>query len=202
MLGSRAFAAARTVGIYIHCERLREVDAMPILRAALQQGALFFALGEGPPCMHGVSGALHAIRTPARSLRYPCELQRRSCMPRHSPCAGKKCFVPLVDDKESNMRLLHIGRVRQARQACHAVSWGQQAHARRGLAAAMLTCMRMPRVRRLCRASVCRATVSAPRSPRQTRLTTCGRRRPLASWSHRRRTLTAGPGTTVSSALP
>ena len=40
VVASRAFASARTVGVYIHCAKLHEVDTMRILEAALQRGAL------------------------------------------------------------------------------------------------------------------------------------------------------------------
>eukprot|EP00197_Chlamydomonas_leiostraca_P011107 CAMPEP_0202877842 /NCGR_PEP_ID=MMETSP1391-20130828/31242_1 /ASSEMBLY_ACC=CAM_ASM_000867 /TAXON_ID=1034604 /ORGANISM="Chlamydomonas leiostraca, Strain SAG 11-49" /LENGTH=228 /DNA_ID=CAMNT_0049559943 /DNA_START=57 /DNA_END=743 /DNA_ORIENTATION=+ len=52
------FSSSSTLGIYVHCERLREVDTAPVLSAALD--------------------------------------------------AGKKCFVPVVVDKSSNMKLLHL----------------------------------------------------------------------------------------------
>jgi hypothetical protein len=38
VLQSRAFVAASTVGVYIHCARLREVDTMAVLGAALDAG--------------------------------------------------------------------------------------------------------------------------------------------------------------------
>jgi 5-formyltetrahydrofolate cyclo-ligase len=68
VLASRAFAAARTVGVYIHCARLSEVDTMPVLAAALAR--------------------------------------------------GKRCYVPLVDDQDSNMRLLHIGEPARGGWGC------------------------------------------------------------------------------------
>jgi hypothetical protein len=53
------FQQASTLGIYVHCAKLREVDTSPLLEAALQ--------------------------------------------------AGKRCFVPVVQDKASNMKLMHLG---------------------------------------------------------------------------------------------
>lgn len=38
VIASSFFQAARSVGLYITCERLREVDTMTLLTAALQQG--------------------------------------------------------------------------------------------------------------------------------------------------------------------
>jgi hypothetical protein len=38
VIGSSFFGEARSVGLYITCERLREVDTMALLTAALQQG--------------------------------------------------------------------------------------------------------------------------------------------------------------------
>ncbi|GBF87421.1 5-formyltetrahydrofolate cycloligase [Raphidocelis subcapitata] len=67
VLASRAFASARTVGVYIHCAKLHEVDTMPLLRDALAQ--------------------------------------------------GKRVYVPLVDDRNSNMRLLHIDAADDMRPA-------------------------------------------------------------------------------------
>uniref|UniRef100_A0A383V9D9 5-formyltetrahydrofolate cyclo-ligase n=1 Tax=Tetradesmus obliquus TaxID=3088 RepID=A0A383V9D9_TETOB len=58
VIASSFFRQARSVALYITCERLREVDTMALLQAALQQ--------------------------------------------------GKQCFVPLVEDSQSNMALLHI----------------------------------------------------------------------------------------------
>jgi hypothetical protein len=38
VINSAFFQEARSVGLYITCERLREVDTMALLQAALQQG--------------------------------------------------------------------------------------------------------------------------------------------------------------------
>jgi ferredoxin len=38
VINSALFQEARSVGLYITCERLREVDTMALLQAALQQG--------------------------------------------------------------------------------------------------------------------------------------------------------------------
>eukprot|EP00775_Hariotina_reticulata_P011916 gene11916-12060_t len=57
-MNSVFFQRAHSVGLYVTCERLREVDTMAVLQAALQQ--------------------------------------------------GKQCYIPLVEDSNSNMSLLHI----------------------------------------------------------------------------------------------
>ncbi|KAL3136664.1 hypothetical protein ABBQ38_005905 [Trebouxia sp. C0009 RCD-2024] len=57
---SHFFQQAKTVGIYLHCVKLKEVDTTPIVSAAVQAGL------------------------------------------------GKHCFVPLVEDRHANMRLLHL----------------------------------------------------------------------------------------------
>ncbi|KAI8468605.1 MAG: hypothetical protein J3K34DRAFT_426698 [Monoraphidium minutum] len=67
VLASRAFCGAQAVGVYIHCDRLREVDTSALLAAAVK--------------------------------------------------AGKRVYVPLVDDRDSNMRLLHIERVEELKAA-------------------------------------------------------------------------------------
>ena len=59
MLRARAFEAARSVGVYVTCARLREPETRALLEAALAR--------------------------------------------------GKRCYVPLVDDRGGNMRLLHVG---------------------------------------------------------------------------------------------
>lgn len=53
------FSSATRIGVYVHCERLREVDTSVILSSALDS-------------------------------------------------LGKRCYVPVVEDKSSNMKLLHI----------------------------------------------------------------------------------------------
>lgn len=67
LLSWRAFQAVGTVGIYIHCANLHEVDTMHILKAALE--------------------------------------------------TGKRVYVPLVDDRNSNMRLLHIDTLEDMKPA-------------------------------------------------------------------------------------
>lgn len=52
------YKESRTIGLYLHCARLREPDTTAILQEALK--------------------------------------------------AGKRCYVPVVEDKNSNMRLLHL----------------------------------------------------------------------------------------------
>eukprot|EP00879_Flechtneria_rotunda_P011934 GHRR01012465.1.p1 GENE.GHRR01012465.1~~GHRR01012465.1.p1 ORF type:complete len:205 (+),score=56.37 GHRR01012465.1:532-1146(+) len=58
VIASPLFQQAHSVGLYIASERLREVDTVAVLKAAMQQ--------------------------------------------------GKQCFVPLVEDQQSNMLLVHI----------------------------------------------------------------------------------------------
>ncbi|KAF6259827.1 5-Formyltetrahydrofolate cycloligase [Scenedesmus sp. NREL 46B-D3] len=67
VVASPFFQEARSVALYITCERLREVDTMALLQAALQQ--------------------------------------------------GKQCFVPLVEDSQSNMALLHIDSLQDLQPA-------------------------------------------------------------------------------------
>ncbi|GLC53546.1 hypothetical protein PLESTB_000761200 [Pleodorina starrii] len=58
VLGLRAYRDAKTIGIYLHCAKLREVDTTRVLEDAMRQ--------------------------------------------------GKRCYVPVVEDSNSNMRFLHL----------------------------------------------------------------------------------------------
>ncbi|KAG2438288.1 hypothetical protein HYH02_010986 [Chlamydomonas schloesseri] len=58
VLGMSAYTKAGTLGIYLHCAKLREVDTTSVLQDALRQ--------------------------------------------------GKRCYVPVVEDKNSNMKFLHL----------------------------------------------------------------------------------------------
>ncbi|KAG2429560.1 hypothetical protein HXX76_010795 [Chlamydomonas incerta] len=58
VLDMRAYTKAATLGIYLHCAKLREVDTTSVLQDVLRQ--------------------------------------------------GKRCYVPVVEDKNSNMKFLHL----------------------------------------------------------------------------------------------
>ncbi len=85
LLTSDMFKNSRSVGVYVSCERLHEVDTFPVLRHLLQQGA---------PC---------CVRTRARGTDALSSTRART------GGAGKYCFVPLVGAAPRQMRLLRIG---------------------------------------------------------------------------------------------
>lgn len=49
VLDMRAYARAGTLGIYLHCAKLREVDTTAVLRDALHQGAYLGGGRVGTP---------------------------------------------------------------------------------------------------------------------------------------------------------
>lgn len=97
VLASRAFAVAQSVGVYIHCAKLHEVDTMPLLRAALAAGGCSLQLA------HEFGGTLGLQVIKANPLPLYTQHAHGHTHP------GKRVYVPLVDDRDSNMRLLHIG---------------------------------------------------------------------------------------------
>ncbi|KAF8058918.1 5FCL [Scenedesmus sp. PABB004] len=92
---SPAFRQARSVGLYVTCARLREVDTSALLRAALEQGAHASAGGRARPAAAALAPAA-AAECSLRGPRAP------------GAAAGKQVFVPLVEEGQSCMRLLHI----------------------------------------------------------------------------------------------
>ncbi len=85
VLASDFFQQVERIGVYVHCARLREVDTRPLLAALLAKGA-------------------HR-----HFLVHRAALAEPDAAPRC--CAGSRarCYVPLVEDRQSNMRLLHLG---------------------------------------------------------------------------------------------
>lgn len=123
MLASPFFREACSLGLYITCQRLREVDTMLLLQHALQSAG---ELEAGCVCVCGggqepgagrqadrLSGMQNGIDgtcgPPERIFHHFLCVPRPGCLPMCQ--ADKRVFVPLVEDSASNMSMLHIGRL-------------------------------------------------------------------------------------------
>ena len=152
VLASAFFQQVERIGVYVHCARLREVDTRPLLTALLAEGAYRHCI------VHHA-----ALAEPDAA---PCR------------CVGcrARCYVPLVEDRQSNMRLLHLG-------------------------AAHRTCLAWPR----CQTQVARLLLGLPAQGCsnklawcwQTRRAACARCRRLTSWNPRQHMQTARLAKTV-----
>jgi hypothetical protein len=85
VLASAFFQQVERIGVYVHCARLREVDTRPLLAALLAEGA-------------------HC-----RCFVHHAALAEPDAAPRCCTGSQARCYVPLVEDRQSNMRLLHLG---------------------------------------------------------------------------------------------
>ena len=122
-----AFIAAKRVGCYVHCPRLREVDTGRLLHILLERGAR--RPRGSTRHRHIIAGALQLFslfaqrvhRAPTRAgsvMLLGCGGRRacRSIARTHTGAAAgpltgssSRCYVPLVQDSSSNMQLLHLG---------------------------------------------------------------------------------------------
>lgn len=88
------FKQSMRIGIYVHAAKLREVDTTAIISAVLDSGLWLD----------------YVFITSEHNSAFESQSWRQSWSGWFaSNIAGKQCFVPLVVDDDSNMRLLHLG---------------------------------------------------------------------------------------------
>lgn len=151
------------IGCYVHAERLREVDTTAVLDALLARGGR-----EGDNVV-----TLFALPAPPLS-----RLVIRGWYMNVWLHAGPhtRCYVPLVVDNDSNMKLLHLGETGTAGLAA---GWWHVVMRCRGMA------------------SHAEVILSAKLLALQTQWTACAPCRPLASGNPARHTATKRPEKTV-----
>ena len=111
------FRRARSIAVYLHCLRLREVDTSILVSAALHKGGMRAA---SSPCVTDTAcgmvihsetdvhiGWPYWAGSTAQSAG-PTKHHELTCI--SAAAENARCYVPRVLDRASNMDLLHLDR--------------------------------------------------------------------------------------------
>ena len=101
---ARFFRDSKCTGVYLTCQKLREVDTSRLLDIMLAESMLHIPAAVFAYIQEGSSICLHTERkkngTQAGLIKpWPSAGE-----------SGRRCYAPSVEDKHSNMNLLHVGK--------------------------------------------------------------------------------------------
>lgn len=110
LLASERLKSYRNFGVYVHAERLREVDTTEILQHILQASG-----GTSGSTSFTTLGVAVLFAVP---LITKLRLELTAC---YSMAEPSICYVPLVMDNNANMKLLHIGEWHACPSLCMSI---------------------------------------------------------------------------------